>query len=62
MSQPATASRNPLVAPAWITLASFVGLASALVGDGVFDVISWLVFATLIGLAVRAWVERERGR
>jgi len=62
MSPPATAPRSPLVVPAWIALASIVGLVSALVGDGVFDAISWLVFASLIGLAVRAWVRRERGR
>lgn len=54
--------RNPFVVPAWITLASVVGLVSALIGDGVFDAISWMVFAVLIGLAIRAWVRRDRGR
>ena len=54
--------RSPFIAPAWITLASIVGLVSALIGDGVFDAISWLVFAVLIGLSVRAWMKRERKR
>ncbi|HEY0503392.1 MAG TPA: hypothetical protein VGD42_07845 [Lysobacter sp.] len=54
--------RNPFIAPAWIALASLVGLVSALVGDGVFDAVSWLVFASLIALAVRAWLRRDRGR
>jgi xanthosine utilization system XapX-like protein len=55
------APRNPFVAPAWIALASLVGLISALVGDGVFDLVSWLVFAALIALSVRAWLRRDRG-
>ena len=54
--------RNPFVAPAWIALASVVGLVSALVGDGVFDAVSWLVFTALVALAIRAWVRRDRGR
>ena len=54
--------RNPFVAPSVIALASLVGLVSALVGDGVFDVVSWLVFATLVALALRAWWRRDRGR
>lgn len=53
--------RNPFIAPAWIALASIVGLVSALVGDGVFDVVSWLVFAGLLALVVRAWIWRDRG-
>lgn len=58
----ATAPRSPFIAPAWITVASLVGLVSALVGDGVFDAISWLVFAMLIGLVARAWIKRDRKR
>ena len=54
--------RSPFVAPAWITVASIVGLVSALVGDGVFDVVSWLIFGSLIGLVARAWIRRERKR
>lgn len=52
--------RSPFVAPAWIALASLVALVSALVGDGVFDVLSWLLFAGLLGLVVRAWLRRDR--
>ena len=57
-----TAMRNPFVVPAWIAFASLVGLVSALVGDGIFDAVSWTVFAALIGLALRAWLRRDRGR
>jgi hypothetical protein len=56
----APAARSPFVAPAWIAAASVLGLVSALVGDGVFNVVSWLVFAGLIGLVLRAWVKRTR--
>ena len=45
MSRAQSGASSPFVAPAWITLASLVGLVSALIGDGVFDVVSWLVFA-----------------
>ena len=57
-----TQPRSPFIAPAWITIASIVGLVSALVGDGVFDVVSWLVFVVLIALFVRAWMKRDRKR
>lgn len=60
MSGPVKPPRSPFIAPAWIALASVVGLVSALIGDGLFDVISWLVFAALIVLVVRAWVQRTR--
>ncbi|MER2176918.1 MAG: hypothetical protein ABS955_04380 [Stenotrophomonas maltophilia] len=60
MSAPVLPPRSPFIAPAWIALASVVGLVSALIGDGVFDVISWLVFTGLIVLVVRAWVKRTR--
>ncbi|MBU8977647.1 MULTISPECIES: hypothetical protein [unclassified Lysobacter] len=62
MNRSAATPRNPFIVPAWIALASVVGLVSALVGDGVFDVVSWLVFASLIGLVIRAWLRRERKR
>ncbi|MCD9087861.1 hypothetical protein [Stenotrophomonas sp. SY1] len=60
MSKPAPAPRNPFAAPAWIAAASLLGLVSALIGDGVFDVISWLVFSALVALLIRAWVKRTR--
>lgn len=62
MSRAQSGASSPFVAPTWITLASLVGLVSALIGDGVFDVVSWLVFAALVALAIRAWIKRERGR
>jgi len=52
--------KSPFIAPAWITLASLVGLVSALIGDGLFDLISWVVFSGLITLFVRAWMKRDR--
>lgn len=60
MSAPMKPPRSPFIAPAWIALASVVGLVSALIGDGLLDLISWLVFTALIALAVRAWVKRTR--
>lgn len=62
MSRARRGASSPFVAPAWITLASLVGLVSALMGDGLFNLVSWLVFAALVALAIRAWVKRERGR
>ena len=60
MSSPAPAPRSPFITPAWIAAASLLGLVSALIGDGVFDVISWLVFSALVALVIRAWVKRTR--
>jgi hypothetical protein len=60
MSRTPAAPRSPFVAPAWIAAASLLGLVSALLGDGIFDVVSWLIFAGLVPLAVRAWVKRTR--
>lgn len=52
--------RSPFVAPAWIALVSVIALVSALIGDGLFDALSWLLFAGVIGLAFRAWWKRDR--
>ncbi|WP_315385847.1 hypothetical protein [uncultured Stenotrophomonas sp.] len=60
MSRPSAPNGSPFAAPAWIAAASVLGLVSALVGDGIFDVVSWVVFAALIGLVVRAWIKRTR--
>lgn len=62
MSGPVKPPRSPFVVPAWIALVSLVGLVSALVGDGVFDALSWLVFSALLALTARAWLRRDRGR
>ncbi|MCF7749596.1 hypothetical protein KQ945_02475 [Bacillus subtilis subsp. subtilis] len=60
MNTPSPPPRSPFAAPAWIAAASVLGLVSALIGDGVFDVVSWVIFAGLIALAVRTWVKRTR--
>lgn len=52
--------KSPFIAPAWIALASLVGLVSALIGDGLYDVVSWVVFSGLIALFARAWIKRDR--
>ncbi|MDI9239598.1 hypothetical protein QLQ15_11850 [Lysobacter sp. LF1] len=52
--------RSPFVAPMWIALASVIALVSALIGDGPFDVLSWLLFGGVLGLVVRAWWKRDR--
>lgn len=62
MRRPSGATAGPYVVPGWITLASIVGLVSALVGDGLWDVLSWLTFTTLFVLAARAWLRRDRGK
>ena len=60
MSRPPARNGSPFAAPAWIAAASVLGLVSALIGDGAFNVVSWVVFAALIRLVVRAWVKRTR--
>lgn len=45
--------RHSYRAPVVIAIASLLGLISALVGDGVFDVISWLALGGV--LAVIGW-------
>ncbi|UHQ23045.1 hypothetical protein LVB77_20765 [Lysobacter sp. 5GHs7-4] len=62
MSRPARSMRSPYLVPAWIALASVVGLVSALIGDGLFDAVSWIVLAGLVVLALRAWWRRDRRR
>lgn len=52
---------SPFTAPAWIALLSVIGLVSALLGDGVFDGVSWAVFTGLIGVCLWAWIRRQRG-
>lgn len=56
----ATPPGSPFTGPAWIAAVSVIGLVSALLGDGVFDAVSWLVFAGLIVLTARLWVKRDR--
>jgi len=51
---------SPFTAPAWIAELSVVGLVSALLGDGVLDLVSWAVFSCLIGVCGWAWMKRDR--
>jgi hypothetical protein len=44
--------------PTLLALASVVGLVSALIGDGIFNAISWLILGGLIG--VIAWALATR--
>ena len=46
------------VVPAILAVASLVGLISALIGDGIFNVISWLLLGGLLG--VIAWALATR--
>lgn len=46
--------RRTFGAPAVIALASIVGLVSALIGDGVFDAVSWIALTTVIGVVIWA--------
>lgn len=46
--------RRTFGTPAIIALASIVGLVSALIGDGVFDAISWIALGTVIGVVMWA--------
>ncbi|TQJ96024.1 hypothetical protein FBY20_2797 [Achromobacter sp. SLBN-14] len=45
--------------PIWLGVASVVGLVSALLGDGVWDGVSWLAIFAPIGAVWWAW--RRRG-
>jgi len=40
--------------PAMIALASLVGLISALIGDGIFDAVSWTAFVAVLGVILWA--------
>jgi hypothetical protein len=52
--------RRTFGTPAVIALASIIGLVSALIGDGIFDVISWAALGTLIGVVVWAVFRGKR--
>ena len=41
--------------PLLIAIVSAVGLASALLGDGLWDALSWLTLAMPVGLATIHW-------
>lgn len=59
MSRRTNATGRAYVVPAILALASLIGLVSALIGDGVFNVISWLILGGLLGVVVWALATRR---
>ncbi|HYG42447.1 MAG TPA: hypothetical protein VEA17_05955 [Bordetella sp.] len=45
--------------PIWLGVASTVGLVSALLGDGVWDGLSWVAILAPVAAVVWAWRGRE---
>lgn len=54
--------RRTFGVPAVIALASIIGLVSALIGDGVFDTVSWIALGTVIGVVMWAAFPLEKRR
>ncbi|MFT3976922.1 MAG: hypothetical protein QM688_07390 [Sphingomonas bacterium] len=48
--------------PLLIAAVSIIGLVSALVGDGWYDVLSWLCLGACVLLMLGAWRGRGNGR
>jgi uncharacterized membrane protein len=46
--------RRTFGTPAVIAFASIIGLVSALIGDGIFDAISWVALGTVVGVVMWA--------
>jgi ABC-type transporter Mla maintaining outer membrane lipid asymmetry permease subunit MlaE len=47
--------------PLLLALVSAVGLASALLGDGIWDALSWLTLGALVALPIVCWrISRRR--
>jgi len=44
--------------PIWLGIASAVGLVSALLGDGIWDVLSWVTILAPITAVALAWRRR----
>jgi len=45
--------------PTLLAIASLIGLVSALIGDGVFNLISWLILGGLLAVIVWALATRR---
>ncbi|RYG04236.1 MAG: hypothetical protein EON94_02475 [Caulobacteraceae bacterium] len=58
MSRRTNSTGRAYVVPAILAVASLIGLISALIGDGIFNVISWLLLGGLLG--VIAWALAKR--
>lgn len=56
MSRPSTG--RAYVVPTILAVATLIGLVSALIGDGVFNLVSWLFLGGLVG--VIAWALAAR--
>lgn len=50
--------RQVFAAPLAIAVLSIVGLISALVGDDVWDVLSWLTLAIPVAVSLYYWLRR----
>lgn len=59
MSRRTNSTGRAYVVPAILAAASLIGLVSALVGDGPFNVISWLILGSLLGVIVWALATRR---
>ena len=52
--------RRTFGVPVVIALASIIGLLSALIGDGAFDVVSWIALGAVIGVVIWAAASPKR--
>ena len=52
--------RQVFAAPLAIAVLSTVGLISALVGDDIWDVLSWLTLAIPVAVILWYWLRRRR--
>jgi hypothetical protein len=50
--------RQVFAAPLAIAILSIVGLISALVGDDIWDVLSWLTLAIPVAVILYCWLRR----
>ena len=57
MSRPRNS--RPYLVPTLLAIASLIGLVSALIGDGVFNLISWLILGGLLAVIVWALATRR---
>ena len=59
MSRRTNSTGRAYLVPAILAVASLIGLVSALVGDGLFNVVSWLILGGLLALIVWALATRR---
>ena len=59
MNRRTNSTGRPYLVPAILAVASLIGLVSALVGDGLFNVVSWLILGGLLALIVWALATRR---